>query len=61
VRAVCVAPRTVAVEQLLPLHHVVLAAVSLDQRVKVIDASTAALGALDTEYIELASMSPKTR
>jgi hypothetical protein len=51
---VCVALGTIPVEQFFPFHHVAFAAVFLDQPVKVIHASAAAFGALDTEHVELA-------
>jgi hypothetical protein len=54
VQAECIAPRAVAVEQLLPFHHVAFAAVFLDQPVNVIHASAAAFGAFDTEHVKLA-------
>ena len=46
--------RAVAVELFLPLHHVALASVLLDQFVDVIPALAAALGAFDAEHVELA-------
>jgi hypothetical protein len=52
--AVCVALGAIAVELFLPLLHVALAAVSLDQPVKVIHASATAFRALDTKHVELA-------
>jgi hypothetical protein len=59
VRAGCVrGARTVAVELLPPFHHVAFAAVVLDQPVKVIHASAAAFGALDTESRGICSMAP---
>jgi hypothetical protein len=56
--AVCVALGAVAVEQFLPFHHVAFAAVFLDQPVKVIHASAAAFGALDTERRGISLMEP---
>jgi hypothetical protein len=49
-----VTPRTVSVKLFLPLHHVCLAAVFLDQPVDVVQASAAALGTFDAEHVELA-------
>jgi hypothetical protein len=41
-QAVCIPPRTVAVEQFLPFHHVAFAAMFLDQLVNIIHALAAA-------------------
>jgi hypothetical protein len=49
-----VALRTIAVELLLPFHHVAFATVFLDQLVNVIAALAVALGAFDPEHVELA-------
>jgi hypothetical protein len=54
VHAVCIALRTVAVELLLPLHHVALAAVLLDQLRYLPAALPIALSAFDAQHVELA-------
>jgi len=51
---VCIALRAVAVELLLPLHHVCLAAVFLDEPVDAVAAFPGALGAFDAQRVELA-------
>jgi hypothetical protein len=47
-------PRTVAVELLLPFHHVGLAAIFLNELMDVIAALAGALGAFDAKHVELA-------
>ena len=49
-----VASRTVAVELLLPLHHIAFAAVFLDELVHLIAALARAPAAFDAQHIELA-------
>jgi hypothetical protein len=52
----------IAVELLLPFHHVGFAAVFLDQPGDAVTALARAFGAFDAEHVELLpSMSPKTR
>jgi tripartite-type tricarboxylate transporter receptor subunit TctC len=50
----CIAPRALTVELLLPLHHVASAAVSLDELADVIAALAGALCAFDAQHVELA-------
>ena len=52
--AMRVAARTVAVELLLPFHHIAVAAVLRDQLVHLIAALACAFGAFDAQHIELA-------